>query len=67
MITIPFVLLFGLLAFGCIKWGTAKWGHIIVGTLFGLVLASTSIGGQIVAGITTLSVALIHAANSAIK
>lgn len=48
--SIPIVLILGFLAFGMVKWGKQKVTPIIVGVLFGLALASTAVGPQLLAG-----------------
>jgi hypothetical protein len=48
MVAIPFVLLMGFIAFGVIKWGSAKGHHVVIGVLFGLLLAGTAAGPPIV-------------------
>ena len=67
MITIPLVLLLGLLAFGLVRWGNQKASGVVVGVLFGLALASTSIGPPIVHGLTSFSSSMVKAISSAVN
>ena len=45
--TIPLVVLLGLLAFGLVKWGKQKVSGVLVGIVFGLALATTAVGPPI--------------------
>lgn len=65
MITIPLVLLLGLLAFGLVRWGRQKLSGVLVGVLFGLALASTSVGPPIIHGLTSFSSSLVKTISSA--
>lgn len=67
MVTIPLVVLLGLLAFGLVRWGKQKLSGVIVGVLFGLALASTSVGPPILHGLTTMSTTLVKAIGSAVR
>ena len=66
MLSIPLVLILGLLAFGLIKWGKQKVSGVLVGVLFGLALASTAAGPPILRGFTAFSAAIFRALGSAI-
>jgi hypothetical protein len=65
VITIPLVLLLGLLAFGLVRWGRQKLSGVLVGVLFGLALASTSVGPPIIHGLTSFSSSLVKTISSA--
>ncbi len=65
MLTIPLVLILGLLAFGLVKWGKQKVSGVVVGVLFGLALASTSVGPPILHGLTAFSKSVVSAVSAA--
>ena len=67
MLSIPLVLLLGILAFGLVKWGKQKVSGVIVGVLFGIALASTAVGPPILDGLNTLSNSIVRAFSSAVK
>ena len=46
-VTIPLVVVLGLLAFGLVKWGKQKVSGVLVGVVFGLALATTALGPPI--------------------
>jgi len=66
MVAIPFVLLMGAIAGGMLKWGNAKAGTMAVGLLFGLLLASTSIGPPIVSAMTTAEQTIVATLSAAV-
>lgn len=65
--TIPLVVLLGLILFGLIKWAKHKVSGIIVGILFGLALATTRVGPAILHTITGLVAGLFGAINGAVR
>ncbi|HET9873913.1 MAG TPA: hypothetical protein VFP89_15115 [Propionibacteriaceae bacterium] len=67
MVTLPLVVVLGFTAFALVKWGKQKVSGLVVGVLFGLVLASTAVGPPIVNGLTTVSSAMVKAISSAVS
>lgn len=67
VLSIPLVLLLGLLAFGLVRWGKQKVSGVIVGVLFGLALASTTVGPPILSGLNSLSNSVVRAFSSAVQ
>jgi len=65
--TIPIVVLLGLLAFGLVKWGKQKISGLLVGILFGLALATTSVGPPILHAVSTASKTVVSAVSSAVR
>lgn len=59
MASIPFVFLMGIIAFCMVKWGKSKAGGMMVGCLFGLLLATTAVGPPIVSAATSAEQAII--------
>ena len=60
MLSIPIILVLGLIAFGMIKWGNHKASGVVVGVLFGLTLAATPAGPPILDGFKTFSNSVIQ-------
>jgi hypothetical protein len=67
MITIPLVIVLGLLAFGLVKWGKQKVSGVLVGVLFGLALATTALGPPILDAVMAASKTVVTAVASAVK
>jgi hypothetical protein len=67
MVTLPLVLVLGLLAFGLVKWGKQKVSGVLVGIVFGLALATTAVGPPILHGVTQASKTVVSAISSAVK
>ena len=67
MLSIPLVLLLGLLAFGLVKWGKQKMSGVVVGVLFGIALASTAVGPPILNGLNSVSNSIVHAVGSTVR
>lgn len=65
--TIPLVVLLGILAFGLIRWGKQKVSGIVVGVLFGLALASTVVGPPILRAVTIASTTVVQAVTQAVR
>ena len=65
--TIPLVVLLGILAFGLIRWGKQKLSGIVVGILFGLALASTVVGPPILRAVQVASTTVVQAISQAIR
>jgi len=65
--TIPLVVLLGILAFGLIRWGKQKLSGIVVGVLFGLALASTVVGPPILRAVQVGSTTVLRAIRQAIR
>lgn len=65
--TIPIVVLLGLLAFGLVKWGKQKISGLLVGILFGLALATTSVGPPILNAVSSASKTVVSAVSSAVR
>ena len=65
--TVPLVVLLGLLAFGLVKWGKQKVSGVLVGILFGLALATTSVGPPILNAVSTASKTVVSAISSAVQ
>ena len=65
--TIPLVVILGLLAFGLVKWGKHKVSGVLVGVLFGLALASTAVGPPILHAVTSASKTAVSAISSAVR
>lgn len=66
MLSIPLVVLLGLLAFGLVKWGKQKMSGVVVGVLFGLALASTAVGPPILDGLSSVSSSVVRAVSSTV-
>lgn len=66
MLSIPLVVLLGLLAFGLVKWGKQKMSGVVVGVLFGLALASTAVGPPILDGLNSVSSSVVRAVSSTV-
>lgn len=64
--TIPLVVVLGLLAFGLVKWGKQKVSGVLVGVLLGLALATTAVGPPILDAATSASKTVIAAISSAV-
>ena len=67
MVTLPFVVVLGLLAFGLVKWGKQKVSGVVVGMLFGLALATTAVGPPILHAVTAASKTVVAAISSAVR
>jgi hypothetical protein len=67
MVTLPIVVLLGLLAFGLVKWGNQKVSGVLVGVVFGLALATTSVGPPILHAVSTASETVVSAISSAVR
>ncbi len=65
--TIPLVVILGLLAFGLVKWGKQKVSGVLVGVLFGLALATTAVGPPILSAVSSASKTIVAAVTSAVK
>lgn len=65
--TIPIVLVLGLLAFGIVRWGKQKVSGIIVGVLFGLALATTTLGPPLLHGVTSIGQSVTSGVSSIFK
>ena len=65
--TIPLVVILGLLAFGLVRWGKQKLSGVLVGVLFGLALASTAVGPPILHAVTAASKTVVSAISSAVR
>lgn len=65
MVTAPLFIILALVAFGAIKWGGAHVGHMVLGTLLGLSLATTAIGGPILHGIEAAMSSVVSTVSSA--
>ena len=67
MVTLPLVVLLGLLAFGLVKWGKQKVSGVVVGMLFGLALATTAVGPPILHAVSSASKTIVNAISTAVK
>ena len=67
MVTLPLVVLLGLLAFGLVKWGKQKVSGVLVGILFGLALATTAVGPPILNAVSAASRAIVAGISSAVR
>ena len=67
MLSIPLVILLGLLAYLLVRYGKQKVSGMVVGVLFGLALASTALGPPILRGVNVLSESLVSAISSAVQ
>lgn len=67
MLSVPLVLLLGLLAFGLVRWGKQKVSGVVVGMLFGLALASTAVGPPILSGLNSLSNSVVGGFSLAVQ
>ena len=67
MLTLPLVIVLGLLAFGLVKWGKQKVSGVLVGIVFGLALATTAVGPPILHAVTTASMTVVSAITSAVR
>ncbi|GAA3637011.1 hypothetical protein [Microlunatus ginsengisoli] len=67
MLTLPLVIVLGLLAFGLVKWGKQKVSGVLVGILFGLALATTMVGPPILHAVTSASKTVVAAISSAVR
>ena len=65
--TIPLVVILGLLAFGLVRWGKQKISGLLVGILLGLALASTAVGPPILDAVTSASRTVFAAITSAVR
>ena len=65
--TIPLVVILGLLAFGLVKWGKHKVSGVLVGVLFGLALATTAVGPPILQAVSAASKTAVAAISSAVR
>ncbi|GAA3636280.1 hypothetical protein [Microlunatus ginsengisoli] len=66
MVTLPLVLVLGLLALGLVKWGKQKVSGVLVGIVFGLALATTAVGPPILHAVTAASKTVVSAISSAV-
>ena len=66
LMTIPLVVILGLLAFGLVKWGKQKVSGVLVGVLLGLALASTAVGPPILDAVASASRTVVSAISSAV-
>lgn len=66
MVTLPVVVLLGLLAFGLVKWGKQKVSGVLVGIVFGLALATTAVGPPILHAVTVASKTVMAAVSTAV-
>ncbi|GAA3612960.1 hypothetical protein [Microlunatus ginsengisoli] len=67
MLTLPLVIVLGLLAFGLVKWGKQKVSGVLVGIVFGLALATTAVGPPILHAVTAASRTIVTAIGSAVR
>jgi len=67
VVTIPLVLILGLLAFGLVRWGKQKVSGLLVGILLGLALASTAVGPPILDAVTSASRTIVTAISQAVQ
>ena len=67
MVTLPLVVVLGLLAFGLVKWGKQKVSGVVVGMLFGLALATTAVGPPILSAVVSASKTVVAAISSAVR
>ncbi len=67
MLTLPLVIVLGLLAFGLVKWGKQKVSGVLVGIVFGLALATTAVGPPILHAVTAASATIVTAITSAVR
>ena len=67
MLTLPLVIVLGVLAFGLVKWGKQKVSGVVVGILFGLALATTAVGPPILHAVTSASKTVVTAISAAVK
>ena len=67
MVTLPLVVVLGLLAFGLVKWGKQKLSGVLIGILFGLALATTAVGPPILHAVTQASKTVVSAISSAVR
>ena len=67
MVTLPVVVLLGLLAFGLVKWGKQKVSGVLVGIVFGLALATTAVGPPILNAVSDVSESVVAAISSAVQ
>ena len=65
MLNIPLVVLLGVTAIVMVKFVGHKLSGVLVGVLFGLALASTPAGPQIISGVTSLSTTVLGAVSGA--
>jgi hypothetical protein len=69
MVSMPLVLLLGVITLFLVRKGGAKSGHMVIGVLFGLALAATPVGAQILSMLHTFTqsavAAISHAAGGA--
>lgn len=63
MVTLPLVVLLGVITWFLVRKGGAKTGHMIVGVLFGLTLAATPLGAQVLTMLHSLSASAVTALN----
>jgi hypothetical protein len=67
MVTLPLVILLGLLAFALVKWGKQKVSGVLVGILFGLALATTAVGPPILHAVSTAFGTMVVAVSSVVR
>lgn len=67
MVTLPLVIVLGLLAFGLVKWGKQKMSGVVVGILFGLALATTAVGPPILSAVSAAAKTVVAAISSAVR
>ena len=67
MVTLPLVVLLGLLAFGLVRWGKQKVSGVVVGMLFGLALATTAVGPPILHAVSAASRTIVTAISTAVR
>ena len=65
--TIPLVLLLGIIVVIAVKWGKQKLFGVFLGVLFGLALATTAFGAAILHGVTAMSAAIIAGLSGAVR
>jgi hypothetical protein len=60
MVSMPLMLMLGLATFYLVRKSSAKALHMAVAVLFGLTLAGTSVGSQILAGAETATTSVVN-------
>lgn len=65
--TVPLVVLLGLLALGLVKWGDQELPGVLVGILLGLALATTPVGPPILHAVTSASETVVSAISSLVR